>query len=170
MKHGIRVFTGERIISGAALRHVLGEETCRTLLQLKVRKADVQGALDRAEQGMLKRLNSSREWFYKSGIFCCGTCTASVWRHLAAGGLDNGRRRIAVGMKALKKYRDGEGRWGRFPFYYTLLALSEIDTAVAKKEKQYAAPLLEKFLKRKKAKSKYHERRRIVVEQILGQI
>lgn len=69
MKHGMRVFTGERIVSGAALRHVLGEETCRAMLQLKPRKADVRNALDRAEQGMLKRVNESREWFYRTGMY-----------------------------------------------------------------------------------------------------
>jgi hypothetical protein len=69
MKHGMRVFTGERITSGAALRHVLGEETCRMMLQLKSRKVDVRGALDRAEKGMLKRVDSSRDWFYRTGMY-----------------------------------------------------------------------------------------------------
>jgi hypothetical protein len=170
MKHGIRVFTGERITSGAALRHVLGEETCRIMLRLGVRNPRVQEALERAEKGMIKRLEESRQSFYRRGIYCCGTCTASVWRHLAAGGLNERTRRIAVGMKALKGHRDGEGRWLRFPFYYTLLALTEIDSSEAKKEKQYAARILERFLKRRKEASKFDNRRRIVAERILGQI
>jgi hypothetical protein len=69
MKHGIRVFTGERITSGAALRHVLGEEACRAMLQLKPMKGDVRNALDRAEKGMLKRLNESKDWFYRTGMY-----------------------------------------------------------------------------------------------------
>lgn len=69
MQRGIRVFTGERITSGAALRHVLGEETCRALLQLKPRGRDARDALDRAETGMLKRLNESKDWFYKRGMY-----------------------------------------------------------------------------------------------------
>jgi hypothetical protein len=170
MKHGMRVFTGERITSSAALRHVLGEESCRVMLQLKVNRKDVLNALERAERNMRKRIDESRESFYRRGIYCCGTCTASVWRHLAAGGLNDRRRRIAVGVKALKKYRDGEGRWSRFPFYYTLLALSEIDTDAAKEEKRYAAPVIERFLGRKAKGSKYDKRRRIVAERILGQI
>jgi hypothetical protein len=73
-------------------------------------------------------------------------------------------------MKALKKHRDRDGRWGRFPFYYTLLALSEIDSKAATMEKKYAAVLLEKFMKRKMKATKYNERRRIVAEKILDQI
>jgi hypothetical protein len=73
-------------------------------------------------------------------------------------------------MKALKKHRDKEGRWGRFPFYYTLLALTEIDTRAARIEKEYAAPLLEQFLKRKKKATRYNERRRVVAEKILNQV
>jgi hypothetical protein len=170
MRHGMRVFTGERITSGAALRHVLGEETCRAMLELKVRSTTAREALARAEKGMVKRLQQSKDWFYKSGIYCCGTCTVSLWRNLLAGGLNDRKRRISVGMKALKKYRDGTGRWRRFPFYYTLLALSEIDTLAAKKEKQYVAPILEKLLKRKMKQTKYNGRRRIVAERILSQI
>ncbi len=170
MEHGMRLFTGERVTSSAALRHVLGEETCRIMLQLKVRESDVLDALNRAEKGMTKRLKDSKESFYRRGIFCCGTCTASVWRHLTAGGLDDRRRRLGLGMKALRKCRDGTGRWQRFPFYYTLLALSEIDTTAAKREKEYAAPVLEKMLKRKMKKTKHNERRRVVAERILDQI
>jgi len=33
-REGIRLFTGERITSGAATGHILGEETCRALLLL----------------------------------------------------------------------------------------------------------------------------------------
>lgn len=94
----------------------------------------------------------------------------SLWRNVAVGGLNDARRRFSAGMKALKKHRDKEGRWGRFPFYYTLLALTEIDGKAARTEKRYAAPLLEKFLKRKMKATKYDERRRIVAERILSQV
>lgn len=69
MKHGIRVFTGERITSGAALRHVLGEETCRAMLQLKPTGRDAREALDRAEKGMLKRVGGSKDWFFRTGMY-----------------------------------------------------------------------------------------------------
>ena len=73
-------------------------------------------------------------------------------------------------MKFLNKQRDGKGRWKGMPFYYTLLALSEIKSPLAKRELEYAAPGLEKLLKRFKDKDKYEKRRRKLVEKILDSV
>ncbi|MCK4396077.1 hypothetical protein KAW96_05720 [candidate division WOR-3 bacterium] len=170
LMEGIRVFTGEKITSGAALRHVLGEEACRVLIQLNVSKASVKDALKRATKGMISRLKQSERWFYKSGMYCCGTCTVSLWRHLVVGGLDNAEGRLTVGMKALRKHRIGDCKWRRFPFFYTLLALSEIDLPAAKSEMKYAAKVLEGFLKRSQKKTKINQYRRVLSERILSRI
>src|SRR5262245_25817245 len=50
-RHGIRLFTGERVNSASA-RHILGEETCRVLRQLNVRDQAVNQALVRATEGL----------------------------------------------------------------------------------------------------------------------
>jgi len=47
------------------------------------------------------------------------------------------------GLKALKKRRDGKGRWRNFPFYYTLLSLTEIDIPQPVDEMKYAAKACE---------------------------
>lgn len=39
---------------------------------------------------------------------------------------------------------DGKGKWNGFPYYYTLLMLSEVDDPLAIQEFQYAAPLFQK--------------------------
>ncbi len=44
-----RLFTGERLSSGASTGHVLGEEACRALIQLGVRTKSIDDALDRAQ-------------------------------------------------------------------------------------------------------------------------
>ena len=44
--------------------------------------------------------------------------------------------------------RDGEHQWRRFPFGYTVLALSEMDNAEARQELKYAAPALERAASR----------------------
>ena len=51
----------------------------------------------------------------------------SFWRNAIAGGLDRQEQRLAYAMQTLKKHRDGKCRWGRFPFYYTISALIELD-------------------------------------------
>lgn len=57
-RRGIRVFTGEPMRSRAGVAHILGEECCRLLLDVKVKDRSVSAALARAEDGMLERLNS----------------------------------------------------------------------------------------------------------------
>jgi hypothetical protein len=66
---GIRLFTGERISSGAATGHILGEEACRALLLLNAGPSDVQDALARASRSMDSRLSESEAEGGRSGFF-----------------------------------------------------------------------------------------------------
>lgn len=166
-RDGIRLFTGEGIRSGAATGHILGEEACRALILLDVPVAKVNDALSRATFGMTRRLESAEACGAVRGTFCCATCTCSLWRHLAVGGLKDSERRLASGMKALKSHRLGDGRWKRFPFYYTLLALSEMDIPSATAEMRYAAPACERSLKRSPGNDGFTRRRRLLAKRIL---
>jgi len=160
-----KLFTGEKVSSCAAIGHILGEETCRAIILLKSSDAKVRDALKRATEGMLKRVD---EYGSKNrGFYCCGICSASLLRHLAVGGLDHSEKRLVNGIKILKSYRKGNGEWGRFPFYYTLLALSEIDLKPAITEMQYAAPICERYLTRTKNNNKYSVRKYNLCERVL---
>jgi hypothetical protein len=167
-KHGIRVFTGERVVSNAAIGHVLGEETCRVLRLLKSPKRAIKDALQRASRGINRRLVESGR-FQKSGIFCCGMCTVSMWRNMTSGGLKPHRGYLNKGLASLSKYRDGKGRWRIFPFYYTLLVLSDIGSRAARKELRYAGPVIERLITRQ-GNGKYGERRKRLMEDILEMI
>jgi hypothetical protein len=101
-------------------------------------------------------------------MYCCGGCSVALWRHLAVGGLEDAERRLAAGMRALKSHRKGDGRWQRFPFYYTLLALSEIDLPAAVREMRYAAPSCERVLKRSAKGDRFDRRRRLLAERVLA--
>ena len=168
-RRGIRVFTGEPVRSGAATAHILGEECCRLLLKLKVKDRLVSAALARAEAEMLERLSSWDQLHAeRTGFHCCGICTASFWRHLAAGGLDSPGPRFRNGLRVLASLRTGSGRWKRFPFFYTLLALTELDAPGAKTELRWAAPAVERSLKALRGAGRYPKRRRAVLEQALA--
>jgi len=80
------------------------------------------------------------------------------------------RERLAGGLKFLREHRDGEGRWHRFPFHYTLLALSEMDEKAVSREIPYAAPVLERMLKRRSRGGQFETRRRAVAERILARL
>lgn len=168
-ERGIRLFTGEKVVSGAAIGHILGEESSRALILLNGSSPVAREALKKSNRGMMKALMSCETPTRVRGFYCCGTCTAAMWRHLAVGGLKQSKRRLSAGLKVLRKYRDGAGRWRRFPFYYTLLALSEIGRGIAIDELHYTAPLCERLLKRYKAKNKLAKRRRSVMEKVLAE-
>ncbi len=167
-KRGIKLFTGERVVSGAAIGHILGEEASRALRLLDGKSALGRESLKRSNKGIIRALMSCESPAQPRGFYCCGTCTAAMWRNLARGGLNSSKKRISNGLKALRKYRDGTGKWRRFPFYYTLLALYEIGGTRARDEMRYAAPVCERYLKRSRAKSKFAARRRALLERVLA--
>jgi hypothetical protein len=142
---GIVLFTGERSTSASA-RHILGEEASRALRQLRVRDAKVTRALEGADSGLMRCLERAADDPRNGnpGLYCCGKCSVGLWRNLLAGGLDRHEERLRRGASHLRSMRDGEHQWRRFPFWYTVLALSEMDNAEARMELKYAAPALER--------------------------
>jgi hypothetical protein len=164
-QNGTTLFTGEKITTRAGLSHILGQESCRALLLLNITSANIKSALERAAAGFMERMKLYIE--ANKGMYCCATCSCALWRHLSAGGLENGERILTNGLKTLKSFRDGKGRWKKFPFYYTLLVLNEMKLPAARKEIQYAAPACERLLKRKTKKDKINKRRHILAKRIL---
>ena len=157
---GIVLFTGERIASASA-RHILGEEASRALRQLRVRDLDVTRALQGADDGLMRCLEraAADPRNANPGLYCCGKCSVGLWRNLLAGGLDRREERLRRGAAHLRTMRDGEHQWRRFPFWYTVLALSEMDTAEARTELKYAAPELERAASRAVPSAVYGRRR-----------
>jgi hypothetical protein len=168
LRNGIRVYTGEQIGSGAGIRHILGEEACRALILLDVEDNTIRQALEQATAGILGRLRQTEESGKVHGLFCCGMCSVAYWRNAMVGGLDRSEERLTAGMAALKTHRTDDSRWRRFPFYYTLLALSEMNLRPALDEMRHAAPLLERRVKRKAQDNRFSERRRVISERILA--
>jgi len=68
-REGIRLFTGERVTSGAATGHILGEEACRALLLLDADVAEARAALERAVRSMDARLSESEEEGRRRGFY-----------------------------------------------------------------------------------------------------
>lgn len=169
-QRGIRLFTGERV-SSASARHILGEEACRVVRQLNVRDKVVQQALGRATEGLLQCLSRAAAGprGANPGVFCCGKCTVGLWRHLAVGGLDRQEERLKKGIQSLQPRRDAEGGWRTFPFWYTVLLLSETDLPGAKAELRYAAPALERAAARTAA-ARYAARRQAIATRALAVI
>lgn len=146
---GVRLFTGERIRTRAGIGHLLGEEGCRLLTLLGVEQTAVQSALARAVAGMTARLVEAEARGQRtSGLYCCGTCTAGYWRNLALGLYPQAEATLRAGLAHLAGLRRPDGTWRRFPFFFTSLALTEIDPALTRAELRHAAPRWRKLLPR----------------------
>lgn len=169
-RRGIQLFTGERATSASA-RHILGEETCRVLHLLRVRDRVVQRALDAATEGLMLALERAAcdPRGANPGTFCCGKCTVGLWRHLIAGGLDRQEERLSKGVDALRSKRDGRGGWRTFPFWYTVLALSEIDAPAAASELRYVSDKLTRTAARS-AGTRTAMRRKAIAQRALGRV
>ena len=168
---GIVLFTGERIGSASA-RHILGEEASRVLRQLRVEDREVTRALESAHHGLMQCLGraAADPRNGNPGLFCCGKCSVGLWRNLLAGGLDRQDERLRRGASHLRSMRDGEHGWRRFPFWYTVLALSEMDSAEARRELKHAAPALERTASAAAPSARYARRRHDVAVRALNRL
>ena len=163
------LFTGERIASASA-RHILGEEASRALRLLRVRDRSVARALDAADEGLMQCLARAAEDPRKDnpGLYCCGKCSVGLWRNLLAGGLTRREERLQRGALHLRSVRDEEHGWRKFPFWYTVLALSEMDGREAKTELKYSAPALERAAGRATPSTVYAQRRQALAVRALN--
>lgn len=169
---GTLTFTGEPVRSGAGTGHLLSEEACGVLYRLGVTTGEAREALKRARKNIFHRIEQAEVAGKWSGVYCCGTCSVALWRHLIASQEPDDERRLENGLIELHRYRDGAGRWKRFPFYYTLLALSEMNHPAARDEAQYASPVIERALRRlvkidSENWSVHERRRKTVMERVL---
>jgi hypothetical protein len=173
-ERGILLFTGERIASASA-RHILGEEACRALRLLRVSEPKIDGALQRASEGvhgfLARAAKDATDPKRKNpGYYCCGKCSVGLWRHVLAGGLDRQEERLTQGIRRLRSLRDGAHEWHRFPFWYTVLALTEADVPEAKRELQYATPLLLRAAQRKPGGTIFGQRRQRLATRALARL
>lgn len=170
---GALTFTGEPIVSGEGSAHLLSEESCRALLCLGAADLpEVSQALQSARRAIMRRLRASlpeEDWI---GVYCCGPCTVALWRHLSVSGYREDELRLENGLFQIKRRRDGKGQWKQYPFYYTLLALLDIDLPAARSEVEYALPAIERALRQiekadPESETEYQRRRRIIMGRLL---
>lgn len=168
MKSKVYTFTGERLSSQASMRHIMAEETSRVLMQLSKITGKKIPALIESNKSLLSGIKRAETEGKHIGTYCCGPCTVGLWRHMSVGGFGSYSKKLAKGVEVLRSFRDGNGGWGRFPFYYTILALSEMKNPAAKKELSYAMPAIEKKLNGLKKSGKFSQRRRDLLLKVLN--
>jgi hypothetical protein len=166
---GIRLFTGERVTSRGGTAHQLGEEACRLLNLYKGDVPEASAALERAVKGMTARLEDAESRGQGTAVYCCGTCSPAYWRNLATGLLPKAEERLSGGLKRLGELRSEDGQWHKFPFYFTCLALIEIEPSLSQGELRHAASRWERLLPRlARSKATYDIRRAELGRRVLA--
>lgn len=172
---GGKLFTGEAVGSHAGLACKFGFEACRAMLLLDS-GAQTRRLVQATTAWVAKSQKDNARLGKPAGMFCCTSCSAAMWRLAAIGGLPKSDRLLSDGCKSLHRWRIGNGKWRSWPFYYTLLALSEADIPAARKELQYAAGACEKLITRmgnphvKAELAPYAARRRLLLERVLAEV
>lgn len=159
-ERGITVFTGEKLTHASA-RHIMGEEAARAVWLLGRQDSSVRASYDRATVWMHHIPAESPD-----GTFCCGRCTDAFWRHFLAADFEKKEAFLLKGLQTLRNYRLGDGTWSRFPFFYTIYTLLEVDLKPAHAELEYARANMERYLKRS-AQGVVAERRQLILEKAL---
>jgi hypothetical protein len=158
-----KTFTGEPL-ANASLRAVHSREATRALFILGA----VLGEPSSEALSLCESVRDTANHLKTHGtpLYCCGPCTASVWRLAGIGAPVAADDTLDHLLSALPKHRDPTGAWRRFPFFYTLLALSELDHPKAVAELQYALPECERRRKTLKPDSAIAARRIAVLDQV----
>jgi len=159
---GVRLFTGEKLKTLLAARNVLGAEAARALALFDLPAPEAQDVIQRLDRNLLQACYSRA-----CVLGECAHSAVGLMRYLATGKVDGAEQRLLMHIQTLARQRDGQGRWKRFPFYYTLLALLEIDLPSARDEMHYTAPACERYLRRSPTDDVFDQRRRAVVQRVL---
>jgi len=134
-----RLFSGEQLLTEFARTHIQLIESARVLKLLEVNNDIITQSILVANQRMSTSCYSK---FCSKGE--CKSLTIAYMRYLTSCDGRDSITRLNSLLSKLASYRDGKGRWGGFPYFYTLLMLSEVDDPLATLELQYAAPLCKK--------------------------
>lgn len=123
-----KLHTGEKLTTKAVRSHVMAQETMRILRIMEQQTGKYIDALHTSEVRLTERIFSIEAYNTQhTGFYCCGCCSVSFWRALNVGNYPQHQEVLAKGLETLVGHRDGPMGWKRFPLYYTLLLLSEVD-------------------------------------------
>jgi hypothetical protein len=159
----IKLFSGEELRTSLAKIHGPMIEAVRILKILAPQGNAPTQAIQLANQRMEKMCYSS---FCAKGE--CKALTIAYLRYLSLDGIESSAIRINTHLDSLASHRDGKGKWGSFPFFYTLLMLSEINDPLALQELQYASPACQKLKAQSWPNDPISKRRQEIIGAVLA--
>jgi hypothetical protein len=159
---GAMLFTGERLKTQFAARHILLLEGGLALFRFGVGRDEEIALLQRVGR-LVGKVCFARQCLQGE----CALATVAWMRWLSAGLSPLAGPGIDHFLGLMMENRDGKGRWVQFPFYYTLLALEEMRPAIARREMLYAASACRRIAARNAGEDMQERRRRDLAQRIL---
>jgi hypothetical protein len=169
-KRPFQLFTGEKITTRAGRSHVLAQETNRMLEIIEKELGTSIEAKTISETRLARRIfEDERSIALSTGDYCCGTCSVSLWRCLEVGGYPKYTKALENGIHRLAEFREEKGGWRRFPFYYTLLCLTEVPNEDAVSEIRHQLPTILRRKKMQRSKDdRFSKRRCVLLDRIVA--
>ena len=147
----VRVYTGERLQTYLAAKNILTISSVRALVLSGSSSEVVYSSILVAEKWLDNQCFS---------VFCatgeCRHSSVAFIRYLNASGKTERLNRM---IAQLTKFRDTKGGWKGFPYFFTLLTLSEIESSIADDELKYALAFAEQRFKKSRIEEPYNTRR-----------
>ena len=103
-------------------------------------------------------------------MYCCYSCSTAGWQALGVTPGTDADELLEAGLSLLRSLRSSTGRWSKFPFWYTVLALSDMDRPSALAELRHAAPALQRAMKARPKQDKVAQRRLSLAEHVLNRV
>jgi len=94
-QYPFRLWTGEKLSSRAGRSHAIVQGVMKMLYEIE----------QETGERIFTREGRSRD---RSGIYCCGTCSVSLWRAMNRGAYSDQRDFLRRGMEELKGHRTGK--------------------------------------------------------------
>ncbi|MDD5264211.1 MAG: hypothetical protein PHU43_05160 [Candidatus Bipolaricaulis sp.] len=163
-QRGPRLWTGEPIRTKLAAEHVLSQEAARLLCRL----GGDDPAVGRSVAAASGRLAGTCYAVQHCTIGECATSFIGYVRFLAAAVGDDAHAEIAPRIQTLSQHRLGDGRWKRFPLFYTALVLSELRLPAAKDELLYARDACIRAVRHNSVPEPYADRRAQLLSELFG--
>ena len=165
LQFGIRLYTGEAVRTKLATWNVLTAEAARLLVLLSGGEGgndvEVRAAIERARSWLDVSCFVTRDCVI-------GECAHSLASHLRLMSACDEAALLVRRVNILRQHRDGKGRWRRFPFYYTVMVLSETICEAARSELRYAVPACQRVRTRHTDDETYGARRRALLERVIA--
>lgn len=160
---GVVLFSGERLRTRLGARNVLTTEAARALVLCNGALSNREDVLARTDRWLAAQC-FARDCMVGE----CGHSAIGLMRYVAVRDGERAAAWLDEHLEMLAQRRDGKGRWAGLPTYYVLLALTEIDRPLARRELVYVQPACRRALKRLSGEGPLVQRRRAIVLRALS--